>query len=182
MSILWDTMLSGMGTVSRPRKIEEYVDARGRSPFGKWLTNLKDVNARALIRKRLNRVRIGNFGNCRSVGDDVKELKPMPKRTKNYEDSLLDALKDPVEAVAYLNTHLEDKGDDSEELFLMALRDVAKAHGFSKIAEISCLGRESLYKALSKRGNPRLRTVSRLLDAMGLKMSIQVQSHKRKSA
>ena len=36
---------------------------------------LRDAKARAIIRKRLNRVRIGNLGDCRSVGDSVSELK-----------------------------------------------------------------------------------------------------------
>ena len=78
----------------------------------------------------------------------------MPKRTKKYEESLKESLKNPEEAAAYLNAHLDE--DDSEEMFLLALRDVAKAHGFSEVAEQADLGRESLYKALSKDGNPKL--------------------------
>ena len=100
----------------------------------------------------------------------------MAKRVKKYEESLQEALKDPAEAVAYLNAHLEDDGeDDTEEIFLMALRDVAKAHGFSEIAGKTQLGRESLYKTLSKRGNPRLSTLASLLKVMGMRLSIQLQ-------
>jgi len=44
-------------------------------PFEDWLNGLKDVTGRALIRKRLNRVRLGNLGNIRSLGDGVAELK-----------------------------------------------------------------------------------------------------------
>ena len=62
----------------------------------------------------------------------------MPKRARKYEEGLLESLKDSKEAVAYLNTHLEDDGDDAEELFLMALRDVAKAHGFGDVAVAPC--------------------------------------------
>jgi DNA-binding phage protein len=57
----------------------------------------------------------------------------MPKRTKRYEDGLYESLKDPKEAVAYLNAHFDEDGEDSQDLFLLALRDVAKAHGFGDV-------------------------------------------------
>jgi len=94
----------------------------------------------------------------------------MPKHTKKYSDSLNESLKDPKEAAVYLNAHLEE--GESDEMFLLALRDVARAHGFSEIAEQSSLGRESLYKALSENGNPKLSTLKALLRTMGLKISI----------
>lgn len=95
----------------------------------------------------------------------------MPKRTKKYEDSLKDSLKNPVEAAAYLNAHLGE--EDGEELFLLALRDVARANGVGDIAEAASLGRESLYKALSKDGNPKLSTLRSVLKAMGLKLTVE---------
>ena len=102
----------------------------------------------------------------------------MPKTVKKYEDSLTEALKDPQEAAAYLNTHLEDSDADSEETFLLALRDVAKAYGVSDVAGKAQLGRESLYKALSSDGNPKLATLRSLLKAMGLKLAIEVDDKK----
>ncbi len=98
----------------------------------------------------------------------------MSKAVKKYEESLTESLKDPQEAAAYLNTHLEDSGTDSEELFLMALRDVAKAYCIADLAQKANLGRESLYKALSSDGNPKLATLISLLKAMGLRLSIEV--------
>ncbi len=59
----------------RPRELVEYETESGNSPFSEWLNSLKDINARAIIRKRLNRVRNGNFGNTRHVEDQVYELK-----------------------------------------------------------------------------------------------------------
>lgn len=103
----------------------------------------------------------------------------MAKRTKKYTDFLEEALKNPEEAAAYLNEHLGDSAGDSEELFLMALRDVAKAYGFSDVASRSDLGRESLYKALSSDGNPKLATLRSLLKAMGLKLSVEVDKNKK---
>ncbi len=98
----------------------------------------------------------------------------MPKRVKKYEESLIEALKDPKEAAAYLNAHLEEaEEEDAEELFLIALRDVAKAYGMAEISERTELGRESLYKALSESGNPKLKTLWILFNAMGLRLMVE---------
>jgi len=58
-----------------PRELVEYETENGRCPFSEWLDGLKYIAARAIIRKRLNRIRIGNFGHTRSVGEGVFELK-----------------------------------------------------------------------------------------------------------
>ena len=58
-----------------PRNIDYYVDSRGREPFTEWLENLKDAGVRSRIRLRLDRVRLGNLGDYRSVGEGVYELK-----------------------------------------------------------------------------------------------------------
>ncbi len=63
----------------------------------------------------------------------------------------------------------------------MALRDVAKAYGVGELAQEAKLGRESLYKALSKTGNPKLSTLVSLLNAIGLKISIDVKPNKKAS-
>ena len=58
-------------------KIElfEYVTEDGKNPFHNWLNALKDRIVRARIRVRLNRVRLGNFGDCKPVGKGVSELR-----------------------------------------------------------------------------------------------------------
>ena len=58
-----------------PRELLNYITEDGRCPFEDWLNGLKDVSGRALIRKRLNRVRLGNLGNVRNLGDGVSEFK-----------------------------------------------------------------------------------------------------------
>ncbi len=58
-----------------PRELLNYVTEDGRCPFEDWLMGLRDVAGRAIVRKRLNRVRVGNLGNTRSLGEGVWELK-----------------------------------------------------------------------------------------------------------
>ena len=58
-----------------PQTIEEYVTRDGKNPFREWLHGLRDIRARAKIRVRLARVRLGNFGDIRSVGGGISELR-----------------------------------------------------------------------------------------------------------
>jgi putative addiction module killer protein len=55
--------------------IKEYLTPDGKSPFSIWLSKLKDRQARAIIRKRINRLRLGNFGDSKSVGDGIFEIR-----------------------------------------------------------------------------------------------------------
>ena len=95
-------------------------------------------------------------------------------RSKKYQEFLLEHLTDHDEAVAYLNAALEEslKGDEeSQQLFLIALRNVAEAQGgVGALAKKAHVGRESLYKALSPNGNPELATVLRVIQALGLRL------------
>ena len=56
-------------------EILEYIKEDGINPFRSWLTGLRDRTARARIRVRLNRVRLGNFGDSKPVGLGVYELR-----------------------------------------------------------------------------------------------------------
>ena len=58
-----------------PYQIDYYVAADGRVPFKDWLEKLRDVQGRAKVRVRLDRVRLGNLGDHRPVGDGVLELR-----------------------------------------------------------------------------------------------------------
>lgn len=57
------------------RELEIYETAGGENPFSDWLDTLQDRKARSSIRKRLDRVQLGNLGDCKSVGDGVFELR-----------------------------------------------------------------------------------------------------------
>jgi probable addiction module antidote protein len=71
----------------------------------------------------------------------------------------------------YLEAAFED-GDPA--LVAAALGDVARAKGMSQIAKTAGLGRESLYKALSREGNPEFATVLKVMRALGLKLKVAV--------
>ncbi|MDX2427888.1 MAG: type II toxin-antitoxin system RelE/ParE family toxin [Xanthomonadales bacterium] len=55
--------------------LQEYLTENGQSPFNTWLLGLRDIRARARVRTRLDRVRLGNLGDYASVGDGVFELR-----------------------------------------------------------------------------------------------------------
>lgn len=58
-----------------PYTITYYLTEADKKPFKEWLDGLKDIKARQKIRIRLDRVRLGNLGNNRALGDGVFELK-----------------------------------------------------------------------------------------------------------
>ena len=58
-----------------PRTVRNYATLEGKVPFEEWLLSIKDRKARAIIRNRINRVRMGNMGDTESVGDGVFELR-----------------------------------------------------------------------------------------------------------
>jgi putative addiction module killer protein len=58
-----------------PRELVAFRTQDGRVPFEEWLDELTDKKAAARILARLARVRQGNLGDCKSVGDGVSELR-----------------------------------------------------------------------------------------------------------
>lgn len=97
----------------------------------------------------------------------------MKKVTEKYENNLKEDLLEPVEAAEYLNAAL---ADGSQEVFLMALKDVANAKGISEIARETKLNRENLYRILSTQGNPKLKSLNSVLHSVGLKLSVEVEN------
>ena len=87
-----------------------------------------------------------------------------------YEQDLNEWLKDSCNAAEYLTAAVEE-GD--RDVLLLSMRRVAQARGgMATVAARSQLKRENLYRALSKGGNPELRTFYNILHGMGLKLAI----------
>ena len=91
-------------------------------------------------------------------------------RSAPYDDLLMEMLKDEERALAYLNAALDEQ---DPRVFLIALRNVTQAQGgIAKVAAHSGLNRESLYRALSNRGNPSVQTLAAVLGALGARLSV----------
>jgi len=87
-----------------------------------------------------------------------------------HRPHLLAWLQDPKNAAAYIEAALAE-GDSGD--LLHALRNVAEARGgIAHIAEKTGLNREALYRTLSKRGNPQLKSLAAILGATGLRLSV----------
>jgi probable addiction module antidote protein len=91
---------------------------------------------------------------------------------RSHEEASIESFRrDPRFAAEYLNAVLED--GDQEELML-ALRRMASAFGgMAGIAKATELNATTLYRTLSQRGNPELRSLAAILKAMGLRITIQ---------
>lgn len=79
-----------------------------------------------------------------------------------------DYLDDEETIAEYITAALDDPNPD---VFLAAVRDVARARGMAQLARDAGLGRESLYKALTPGAKPRYDTMLKLLHALGVKLS-----------
>lgn len=89
--------------------------------------------------------------------------------TRAYKTS--DYLKTQKDIVVHLNAALED-GEPA--VLLEALRNVAQAKGgMGALAKAAGVSRESLYRTLSRRGNPKIDTIMELLRALGLKLTVE---------
>jgi probable addiction module antidote protein len=91
-------------------------------------------------------------------------------RSAPYDDLLMEMLKDEERALAYLNAALDEQ---DPRVFLIALRNVTQAQGgIAKVAAHSGLNRESLYRALSNKGNPSVQTLAAVLGALGARLGV----------
>ena len=94
------------------------------------------------------------------------------KLTRSHEDATIERFQqDPGLAADYLDAILQD-GDEAE--LLQALQRLAKAFGgVGEIADRADVNAKSLYRALSSRGNPEMKTLVAILKAMGMRLSVK---------
>lgn len=166
--------------IEKKYELEIYESINGQRPFIKWLESLTlSVRSRIQIKnvcyfvvvinqlkKKMSKPQL-NF--ARFLEEIMKKNK-----SSSYEAYLIESLKDPKEAESYLNAALED-GDI--QVFLLALQHVIQAHGgVAKLAKESKKSRTSLYKALSKKGNPYLKNTASILKAIGMHFCVRYSS------
>lgn len=90
-------------------------------------------------------------------------------RDASYADWLEERLADPEQAAEYLKAVMEE--DDPAVLWI-ALRHVARAQGMAEVARHAGAGEKTLLKSLSETGNPTLAIISKVLHAVGLRLSV----------
>ena len=94
------------------------------------------------------------------------------KASISHDDAMIRHLREKPEfAAEYLRAALDD--DDEPRVLLIALRHLARAQGIAKVAKAAGIERESLYRALSPRGNPRLSTLIAVTRAIGLRLTVE---------
>ena len=99
--------------------------------------------------------------------------------TVDYKEHLLEELKDGDYAAGYLTAALEE----GEDVFLLALRDVVQAHGgIADLAQATRLNRENLYEMLSADGNPRLSSITVILDKLGFQVNFKPKGSEAEAA
>ena len=91
------------------------------------------------------------------------------KISVSHEEAMIRLIRrEPEFAAEYLKAALEE--NDEPRVLLLVLRQIAEAHGIAKAAGIE---RESLFRALSAKGNPRLSTLHAVAKALGLKLALE---------
>ena len=103
-----------------------------------------------------------------------KLTKNTTPKSRAHSDSMAQMLHDDPEfANAYLESALEDSHTpEGREALLLAMRQLAIAQGMAQVASRAGIARESLYRALSPKGNPTLSTLLAVLGAAGLRFSV----------
>lgn len=149
-----------------------YQREDGREPFTEWLRTVRDPLAQARIRIRLSQVVV--------VGMETKAV--MSKRksdikgtVSHHERELAELRANRDLAVQYLKAAMESLDDPNDRAgALLALRTVAEAYGgLSAVASAAGITREALYRALSAKGNPTLKTLLAVLKTVGLRLSVE---------
>jgi probable addiction module antidote protein len=100
--------------------------------------------------------------------------KPSSIRTSPWDSAEL--LDSPKAVSAYIEAAFED-GEPS--VIAYALGVVARARGMSQLAKDAGLSRDAMYKALQPDGNPTLQTLTSVMNALGMKLTVQMQTARK---
>jgi probable addiction module antidote protein len=97
----------------------------------------------------------------------------------HHEQEVIELRADRELAVEYLKAAMESLDNpDDRAAGLLALRTVAEAHGgLAAVAAEAGISRESLYRALSPKGNPTLKTLLAVLKTVGMRLSVEPEQH-----
>lgn len=95
-------------------------------------------------------------------------------KDRPHDAAVVDLLRsNPALAAEYIAAALDEADQrGGTEALLAALRQVAEAQGMAQVASRAGIPRESLYRALSRKGNPTLKTLVPMLHALGLRLTV----------
>ncbi len=97
------------------------------------------------------------------------------KASISHDDAMVRRLRNDSDfAAEYLRAALDE--EDEPRVLLIALRRLAQSRGIARVAKAAGVERESLYRALSERGNPRLSTLFAVTKAIGLRLTVEASS------
>lgn len=98
-------------------------------------------------------------------------MKNYEKASVSHDQAVTQDLRDDPELAA---AYLQAASEDSEEpaVLLIALRRVVSAYGMQNVANQAGIKRESLYRALSAKGNPTVKTLAAVLKTVGLRLTV----------
>ena len=103
----------------------------------------------------------------------------MKKTGADFESDLMKKLRDPKFASNYIMSAIVDNDMD----FLpIALGDVAKAHGISKLAEETGINRRTLYKVFDEKGHPSFDLITQIMASLGMEIQVRPKKSKRSKA
>lgn len=98
-------------------------------------------------------------------------MKNLNRASVSHDEALVRELRaDPAYAAEYLQAAMEDAEEPA--VLLIALRHVSEAYGMADVAKAAGIKRESLYRALSPKGNPTLKTLTAVLKVVGLRLAV----------
>lgn len=142
-------------------EVRKYRDQYGREPFDEWMSSLKDKRACGSSSAS------SAISKWRNSTGEITVVNP--ERSVRYDPT--EGLETPEDIAEYLDAALEHE-DDS--MLLMALRNALEAvGGMTKLARRTGLSRETLYRTLSQRGNPRLSTLRAILKAFDVDLAVR---------
>ncbi|MHB8483196.1 MAG: helix-turn-helix domain-containing transcriptional regulator [Nitrospiria bacterium] len=104
----------------------------------------------------------------------------MARKSIDFKKFLIEKLKDPRLAVAYLNEHFRYQGSDRQKHLLLGIKNVIEAQGFTVLSRKSGISRRTLYKAFSETGNPTVETLFALLDTIGVSIRFENEHFKNR--
>ena len=94
---------------------------------------------------------------------------------KDYQEYLIESLKDPEEAEAYLNASIEAYMEDNNmQALMLALEHLARArYSMTDLAKKVGVQRQHLYRIFDNESNPKFQTVTELINSLGFTLEVK---------